>query len=457
MANSYLTRTPSSGGNRKTFTISSWFKRSKLGDTQILVQAATDGSTRSQITLRSDDMLQFYSENGGVQKINVRTTRVFRDTSAWYHVVVAVDTTQGTASNRVKIYINGVQETSLNITVYGDQDYDTQFNHTVAHTIGRRDAYGDMYFEGYQSHFALVDGTALTSTSFGSTDSTSGIWKFKSPTGITWGTNGVHLKFESSGNLGLDSSGQTNNYTVNGNLKQALDTPSNVYTTLNPLSRNRFSNNGVYSNANTTFSTNDAQNSDKDIGFASMGITTGKFYWEVQVAAADRAIVGVGDAQRMVEFSSVFYDNNPSYSIALNPINGNLNYNNTSTSYGSSLSNDDIVMVALDMTNHRLWFGKNGSWFNSATQTEIENGTATNDVTTKIGSQAIINTGEPMFPFFADISESGRGKWNVNFGNGFFGTTAITSAGSNGNGSLFEYDVPSGYYALNTKNINTYG
>ena len=103
-------------------------------------------------------------------------------------------------------------------------------------------------------------------------------------------------------------------------------------------------------------------------------------------------------------------------------------------------------MVALDMTNHRLWFGKNGSWFNSATQTEIENGTATNDVTTKIGSQAIINTGEPMFPFFADISESGRGKWNVNFGNGSFGTTAITSAGSNGNGSLFEYDVPSGYY-----------
>ena len=159
MANSYLTRTPSSGGNRKTFTISSWFKRSKLGATQILVQAATDGSTRSQITLRSDEMLQFYSENGGVQKINVRTTRVLRDTSAWYHVVVAVDTTQGTASNRVKIYINGVQETSLNITVYGDQNYDTQFNHTVAHTIGRRDAYVDMYFEGYQSHFALVDGT----------------------------------------------------------------------------------------------------------------------------------------------------------------------------------------------------------------------------------------------------------------------------------------------------------
>ena len=122
MANSYVTRTPSSGGNRKTFTISSWFKRTKLSTTQILVQAATDGSTRSQITLRSDDMLQFYSENGGVEKINVRTNRVLRDTNAWYHVVLAVDTTQGTASNRVKFYINGVQETSFsteNYTCFG--------------------------------------------------------------------------------------------------------------------------------------------------------------------------------------------------------------------------------------------------------------------------------------------------------------------------------------------------
>ena len=123
------------------------------------------------------------------------------------------------------------------------------------------------------------------------------------------------------------------------------------------------------------------------------------------------------------------------------------------------MSNDDIVMVALDMTNHRLWFGKNGSWFNSATTSEISAGTATNDVTTKISSQAILNTGEPMFPFFADTSESGRGKWNVNFGNGYFGTDAVTTnSGSgyqdaDGNG-IFNYALPTNYRALCTKGLN---
>jgi hypothetical protein len=378
MANSYLTRTPSSGGNRKTFTISSWFKRSKLGDTQILVQAATDGSTRSQITLRNDEMLQFYSENGGVQKINVRTNRVLRDTSAWYHVVVAVDTTQGTASNRVKIYINGVQETSLHTAVYGDQNYDTQFNHTVAHTIGRRDAYGDMYFQGYQSHFALVDGTALTSTTFGSTDSTSGIWKFKPPSGVTWGTNGVHLKFENSGALGTDSSGGTNTYTVNGNLRQALDTPSNVHATLNPLVN--IGTDTTYSEGNNTASSDTAN---YRVSPSTLAVSSGKWYMEFKAVSGGfgsiDACVGVLPTDTVFSTSS-----------------NNLNAYTNGSSYGSH----------------------------------------------------------------GQVRQSGSGTLytgSANFGNGYFGTTAITSAGSNGNGSLFEYDVPSGYYALNTKNINTYG
>ena len=293
MANSYLTRTPSSGGNRKTFTISSWFKRFKLGATQILVQAATDGSTRSQITLRSDDAIEFYSENGGVTKINLKTNRKLRDTSAWYHVVVAIDTTQATNTNRAKLYINGVQETSLATATYPDQNYDTQFNHTVAQTLGRRDAYGDMYFEGCQSHFALVDGQALAPTVFGLTNSTTGQWQFKPPSGVTWGTNGAHLKFENSAALGTDSSGQSSTFTVNGNLKQSVDTPSNVYVTGNVLAR--YVRNLTYSNGNTSL----GSGSNWYMGSATLGASTGKWYYEYKITT-----LGTGNGYHKIGFIS---------------------------------------------------------------------------------------------------------------------------------------------------------
>jgi hypothetical protein len=430
MANSYLTRTPSSGGNRKTFTISTWFKRSKLSTTQILVQAATDGSTYSQIRLRSDDMLQFYSENGGVEKINLKTNRVLRDTNAWYNVVLAVDTTQGTASDRVKLYINGVQETSFATATYGDQNYDTQFNHTVAHTIGRRDAYGDMYFDGYQSHFALVDGAALTPTSFGSTDSTSGIWKFKSPSGVTFGTNGVHLKFENSANLGLDSSGNTNNMTVNGNLKQALDTPSNVSVTMNPL--DYWYRNPALSMGNTKIVDTTGWSGAR----GTFGFSTGKWYWEIKLTGSmDNHIHGVqlvdvntrAQDPQQITGTTVFYNHD----------GGEMRVDGTQTTadYGT-FSSGDIMGVAVDMTA--------GSY---GQITIYKNGSAI------VSNFNLSSSSTTIMPF----SAVGNCTTEYNFGNGYFGTTAISSAGSNGNGSLFEYDVPSGYYALNTKNLNTYG
>jgi len=436
MANSYVTRTPSSGGNRKTFTISSWFKRTKLSTTQILVQAATDGSTRSQITLRSDDMLQFYSENGGVEKINVRTNRVLRDTNAWYHVVLAVDTTQGTASNRVKFYINGVQETSLHTAVYGDQNYDTQFNHTVAQTIGRRDAYGDMYFDGYQCHFALVDGTALTPTSFGSTDSTSGIWKFKSPSGVTWGTNGVHLKFENSGALGTDSSGNTNTFTVNGNLKQSLSTPSNNYNTWN--FNNKY-NNMTISNAGTAIAWQ--QTSGNAWCASNLGVDSGKWYWEWKASSEHPEANTWGV---MSVDSTGFTD--PKTDSGVWCMNQGTKHNGSSGgSYGSQIDIGNIGMVAVDMDNGKIWLGENGTWFASGDPVAGSNAMYTN------------LSGKTVTPFHADTYSTYTPSSHYNFGEGRFATTAISSAGSNGNGSLFEYDVPSGFYALNTKNINTYG
>jgi hypothetical protein len=431
MANSYLTRTPSSGGNRKTFTISTWFKRTKLSTVQQLVQAATDGSTRSNVILRSEDGIQFYCEVGGIQKINIRTNRVFRDTNAWYHVVLAVDTTQGTASNRVKFYINGVQETSLHTAVYGDQNFDTEFNHTVAQTIGRRDAYSDQYFDGYQSHFSLVDGTALTPTTFGQTDSTSGIWKFKSPSGVTWGTNGVHLKFENSAALGTDSSGNTNTFTVNGNLKQALDTPSNVSVTMNPL--DYWYRNPVLSIGNTKIVDTTGWSGSR----GTFGFSTGKWYWEIKLSGSsmDNHIHGVQLADvntrtqdpQQITGTTVFYNHD----------GGEMRTDGTQTTadYGT-FSSGDIMGVAVDMTA--------GSY---GQITIYKNGSAI------VSNFDLSSSSTTIMPF----SAVGNCTTEYNFGNGFFGTTAITSAGSNGNGSLFEYDVPSGHYALNTKNLNTYG
>jgi len=184
MANSYLNRTPSGASNRKTFTISAWIKRSNVsGSNQVIYDAgAANPTTQLRFSSESanDNKLNFYHYSGSFTT-QVATNREFRDTSAWYHIVVAVDTTQGTASNRVKIYVNGVQETSFLVATYPSQNFDFEVNNTSVQTIGRDPDYNN-YFDGYISHLALVDGTALTPTSFGETDSTSGIWKFKTST-----------------------------------------------------------------------------------------------------------------------------------------------------------------------------------------------------------------------------------------------------------------------------------
>ena len=434
MANSYLNRTVSSAGNRRTFTLSAWVKRSKLGyDYAYMVTAGQYSSDQmAQFKFDSNDQLNIsgYASNGN-KDFRVHTNRVFRDVNAWYHVMAAVDTTQSTAADRVKVYVNGVQETSFAEATYPSQNYDTAFNSTVDSLVGLRKG-TSTYFEGYMSHVAIVDGAALAPTVFGETDSTSGIWKFKSPSGVTWGTNGVHLKFENSGALGTDSSGNTNTYTVNGNLKQALDTPSNVYATFNSLYKPNLT--VTFSNANTSW-TNSGSNGWHNVG-ATLGASTGKWYWELKNISNQAIKVGVIDPVVNMSASNTqdltngvtYFDNQGSGSVTVDGSN--------SGSYGT-FNNTDVMGVAVDMTSSTKAFSI------------YKNGTA---LFTDLAISTNIETAIPFFSYYG-----GSATFNVNFGNGFFGTTAITSAGSNGNGSLFEYDVPSGYYALNTKNINTYG
>jgi len=440
MANSYLQRTLSSG-NRKKFTVSAWVKRGKLGAQQIILNTQDDGSNQAGLQFLSGDTLNFYSAIGGTY-YQLVTDKVFRDSTAFYHIVAHYDTTDSTQGDRIKLYVNGVRETSFSTATYPTQDYDTFWNQNKVHTIGAYNG-ASLFFEGYLSHVAFVDNAALTPTTFGETDSTSGIWKFKSPSGVTWGTNGFHLKFENSGALGTDSSGNSNTFTVNGNLKQALDTPSNVYSTMNPLDNYYFG--GTFINGNNTAT---GSSSSYTYCTSTLGVNSGKWYVEAKLSAADSSgsrigVVarpstattnGIGDRQDEIAFQT----------------NGTLKLNSaTTTSWGSTWTVGDIIGIALDLDNNKIYFSKNGTY-----QASGNPSTGANGQTITAASSTI----DGFYRFgFGDNNSSGSSTFQYNFGNGFFGTTAITSAGSNGNGSLFEYDVPTGYYALNTKNINTYG
>jgi len=449
MANSALSRTLGTPTNADKWTWSAWIKRSKLSSSGVYMDvfaAYTDGNNYAQLSFHPDNYFFYYDYQGGAIKASLATNRLFRDTSAWYHIVVATDTTQATAANRVKLYINGEQYTWDRTTTYPSQNQDTFINKaSTAHYIGQV-GIGN-FFNGYMSHVAFVDGQQLAPTVFGETDSTSGIWKFKTPSGVTWGTNGAHIKFENSSNLGLDSSTNTNNWTVAGNLKQALDTPSNVSSVINQLTYSASQvtiENGALSKASTP--TSNAWRS----FYGTLGASSGKYYFEMKVDQIQNSDpnnfwVGIVDIEQMTNEANnqQFYKQGRGY--GYHAQSGNSGNNNQTFSFGNSWTAGDIIGVAMDLDNAKMYFSKNGTYQNSGVPTSGSTGTGA----------MIIAANTTYVPAFSQYYANEQ--FSVNFGNGFFGTTAITSAGSNGNGSLFEYDVPSGYYALNTKNINTYG
>ncbi len=429
MANSYLNRTTGSPSNADKITISAWIKRTKPGAEQVIIGEYGSSTNRSKLQFKSDNKLEYYQVDGGSATVQIRTNRVFRDTSAFYHIVMQYDSAQSTSSDRLKIYVNGTQETSLSVSTYPPQNQDTRLNKSGVNLHIGQDGNSGNYFEGYISHIALVDNAISAPTVFGETDSTSGIWKFKSPTGVTWGNNGYHLKFENSAALGTDSSGNTNTFTVNGNLKQALDTPSNVYCTLNPNDKYA----AALTNGNTTVTNED---NNQTIVLSTLAVNSGKWYWEAKIndTASDTFNVGIRKTGlNNYAVGSVAYDANA----WVYAVDGNIYHDSSSLlNTGTTATVGDIIGFILDLDAGTLKLQKNGS--------NIYSGNAV---------VSSLNTGD----YYHVHQGAAQAQVDFNFGNGFFGTTAISSAGSNGNGSLFEYDVPSNHYAINTKNINTYG
>jgi hypothetical protein len=441
-----LNRTPASASNRKTWTFSAWIKRSTISTGQRIFSQGdhTSGDPMTFLAFKSDDTLQFNRYVSGATELV--TNRKFRDVSAWYHIVFRCDTTNGTAGDRFRLYINGVEETSFATDNNPSLNDDTEVNNTEKLELGSVGA-TTQNFDGYMAELVLIDGQSLDPTSFGEFDEDSGIWKPIDVSGLTFGTNGFYLDFENSGSLGADVSGNGNNFTVNNltSIDQTTDTPTNNFATMNPLAYRLDA--GVslptYSEGNTVVSYADDSGAGKST-MATIGFQNGKWYWEYKVnSATDTVFGGITrmdyDPNDNFAGRSCYYNKTGAFSV------GTGTGGTGNGSYGDSYTTNDIIGVAFDCDNGVIWFSKNGTWQNSATQAEIEAGTTTNSAT----------TGITLNQFWSPFFEGADSGFSANFGNPPF---TISSGNSDANNyGNFEYAVPSGYYALNTKNLAEYG
>jgi hypothetical protein len=436
MATTYLQRTLGTPTNNKIFTLSMWVKRSDTGSTHDLFTCGTDNNNEFLVRLDNDDTFLVKQDQGASEEMSRRTNAKFKDVNGWYHLVIAIDTTQSTAADRQKIYINGVQETSFSSTVNFSQNDDVEANKAASHRIGSRSYEANNQFNGLMSHIHFIDGTAYDASYFGETDSTTGEWKIKTSPSVTYGNNGFWILKD--GNSVTDQSGNSNNWTVSaGTLTNTEDNPSNVFATLN--SRYNSAGNFSFANGNNNFS--ESENQWKTT-FSTLGASSGKYYAEFKakgnyymIGVADYNVTKSGIADR--NFASTTFISEQGYGYYNG--NGDLYYRGTSTTYGATYGNGDIVQVALDCDNNRVFFGKNGTWQNSADPTTASTGFAmTAQNATYVFAVAVQNN-----------------NLDCNFGNGYFGTTAISSEGTNASGlGKFEYNVPTGYTALCTKGLN---
>ena len=440
----YLNRTPSSASNRKTWTWSSWVKKVDNTTSRQFIFNADSSSQNTSIEFK-DNAISVFDFNSGSYQWQVITSAIFRDNSAWMHICVAINTADGTASNRVKIYVNGSQITSFSTSNYPSLNYESKVNLNVDHRIGSISGSTTFDLDGYIAEAVLIDGQQLDATSFGEFDSDTNIWKPKDVSGLTFGTNGFYLDFEDSSALGNDAAG-SNNFTVNNltAIDQSTDTCTNNFATLNPLDGNL--GDSLFTEGNLKFDTNTGSN--KPWSRSTIGVSSGKWYFEAKlITAANNQAIGISDRpspdHNSTELGAGAFDY--SYQSA----NSGDKYNNGSqSSYGNTYGANDIVSCALDLDNLKVYFGKNGTFQNSGNPTNGTNPAFT------ITAPSLTNHG---FYFFclADLTGSNKSVWEANFGSPSF---TISSGNTDGNGyGNFEYAVPSGYYSLNTKNLAEYG
>jgi hypothetical protein len=444
-----LNITPSAG-NRRTWTFSCWLKRGNISSYQRIFSAYATGDNEHLI-FRDTDQLHYFS---GDATIDVKTNAVYRDPSAWYHIVCAVDTTDGTAASRVKLYVNGSQVTSLATATYPSADADTGFNENVAHDIGRSAA-DAQYFDGYMSDVYFIDGTQYAASDFGETDD-NGVWIPKAAS-VTFGTNGFKLEFQQTGTgtasastIGADTSGNTNHLTST-NLAATdvtVDSPTNNWCTMNPIHKS------IYGSVNyPTFSEGNlkiAMNTDSSTS-STMAPSKGKWYVEYKQSenTADNGgypVVGIS-ATLGGQTGDVIGFKTPDGS----DYRGQKGTSSVSNAFGSARESGDIFGFYINLDDEILIVHKNGSdYMGSGASSGIDwsGGLTTTDPQTG------------FYHFYVQNNSDGTPRYTdeVNFGNPTF---SISSGNADANGyGNFEYSPTlsgTNYYALCTKNLAEYG
>jgi len=460
-SSAYMHKTPGGEGDKQKWTFSTWVKRSLLG-----VQTAVDqhlisadagncetyiyflANSGSGATAANTDCINVYStDSDGNVEMSLRTTPIYRDISAWYHVCVAIDTTQSTDTNRAKIYVNGTQVTTFSLSTYPAQNENLAMCDDVIHEVARRPSGTTKYFNGYLAETVLIDGSQLAPTSFGEFNEDSPtIWQPIDVSGLTFGTNGFYLDYEDSANLGNDKNGGTDLTEVNlAATDQCQDSPTNNFATLNSID-------GVISISDYAFTEGNCKvatgtNSNKGFARSNIGVAAGKWYMEFKLTSlGEHGYCGIsnnacqdaiGETMGVDTLHNVYewaYKTSGTY------LNSNTN-TTTGTSYGDSFDTGDIIGIALNLDDNELKFYKNNAVQASGTAIDI----------TAIASNP---TG---FYFFA-CGEGAAGSattWEANFGNPSYANSS-DAADANGYGA-FEYAPPSGFLALCTKNLGSDG
>ena len=447
----HMTKSSSAGVNDKG-TLSVWIKRGNLGTDQNIYNPYTSSNTLLHIYFASDNTLKLYVYDNGSTIANLVTDAEYRDCSAWLHIVLAIDSDQGTAENRMKLYVNGTQVTSFSSSGYPDSGADMQINNSgTTEVIGRYQDGTQKYFDGYMAEFVWIDGTQYAASDFGEFDEDSPtIWKPKDVSGLTFGTNGYYLDFEDSANLGNDANGGTD--LTENNLAatdQCTDTPTNNFATLNPLMRSA---GATYAEGNTYYAY--AGNWQKST-FATFAPTAGKWYFEwrneddtakeVAVSNSTFALNGLVQLSEVNADTYTIRESNHGVTWYTYNTAGKMIQNGSDirTDVGQ-LGNDDIGMFAFDCATGKIWTGKAGTWDNSGDPAGDSNPSATWSTNFTVGE-----------PTFFTFGSEGGNALQVNFGNPPF---SISSGNSDANGyGNFEYAVPSGFLALCSKNLGSDG
>ena len=449
----YLTRTVAGTGNQKTWTWSGWIKRANVsGLKQILSETYVSGANWANFYIEpafSGEVFTYYEQSGNTWS----WSNFLRDPAAWYHLVLRVDTTQGDNADRMRLYINGVLANPEVVHSISADD-DLQFNQAGTLYIGRRTASAYGYWEGCMSHLQFVDGASLAPTEFGESDSTSGMWKIKTAAYATPGTNGYFLKMEDRTNLDLDSSSNAFTFTTSGNLTATYDNPSNNFCTMNSLDNYYWAatlssgNLAVVSGSNETFMQ------------ATLGLSSGKWYWEyTDVTATGQDEFGFSSS--ISEATNDKTNNTTQGRCGLvwnnygsGTVNVMLSSGSTPYTGFSDFGSGDILGFYMDLDNNKAYVALNGTIENSGTGLDLT---------------AAADTPHGYYSPVWGEAAAGDMTAQVNFGNGYFGTTVITSPTADAGGiGAFKYDPSNGgatsfdgeakdFRAICTKNIKLYG